>query len=82
MSELTDWLRQQATGPMSNNPQHVYTCNQLANAANELDRMTAIMDAAKCRRCDCLPCECGRYRYPSNTEFWKKHEAAEKAREP
>ena len=75
MSDLTDRLRNFGIGS-----HFADTYRQMHDAADELDRLQAIMDAAKCRRCDCLPCECGRYLYPSNQEFWKKHEAAEKAR--
>jgi len=39
MTDHVQWLREQAGGPMSRNPEHVDTCNRLAEIADELGRL-------------------------------------------
>ena len=40
MSELTNQLRQWATGPMCRNPEHTDMCNTLLKAASEIEMLT------------------------------------------
>ena len=42
MTDHIQWLREQAGGPMSRDPEHVDTCNRLAEIANELERLAEI----------------------------------------
>ena len=47
MSDHVQWLREQAGGPMSLNPEHVDTCNRLAAIADELERLRGIVRLAE-----------------------------------
>jgi len=40
---LSRWLRDQASGPMTQNIEHAETCDMLTKCANELDRQEAAM---------------------------------------
>ena len=48
---LVIWLREQASGPMTQNPEHTKTCNMLAKCADEMERLQAeivrLLDAAE-----------------------------------
>ena len=43
MSELSSQLREWGTGPMCHNPEHTDICNDLLRAADEIERLQAIV---------------------------------------
>lgn len=51
VERLVIWIREQASGPMTENEEHANTCNMLAKCANELERLQAeiarLLDAAE-----------------------------------
>jgi uncharacterized protein YfdQ (DUF2303 family) len=49
-TELTDWLRDMAEGPMAHNPEHTDTCNMLTAARVEIERLQrALTDTEQVR---------------------------------
>ena len=44
MSDVVRWLREQASGPMTQNQEHVDTCNMLTAAANELEGLRSFKE--------------------------------------
>ncbi len=47
MSEIDHavWLREQAGGPMSQNPAHAATCTHLTACADKIEQLQAVVDA-------------------------------------
>ena len=82
MGETTDsvtWLREQATGPMSWNPEHADTCNRLIEAADEVERLRGELKAAYS--------ELDKFQNPPTTgvldrEVWRRAAEVETAIDP
>jgi len=53
MTDHIQWLREQAGGPMSRDPECIDTCNRLAEIADEIERLRGELAAQPAGRGEC-----------------------------